>query len=309
MKKIKNYLSVGILCLGFSMAVSCSNDNEPVSGDGGTVTEVDGTRISKVGRYNVEYDEDGRPYSINSGYSGLIIDYKKGVATLTDSGDEIETIDVKFKDGYISSFSESWNYKDEDYQDKGSGKAEFKYSNGYLTQIKIESKGEEKDFEDGTTEKYEESYETKMTWKNGNMVAAFQAGVEKEGKYSDKWTYDYTYSYGSDANKYNQFLICLNDIWAEETEWEVLVALGLFGKGTSLLPIGMNYTHSYDDEDSAYSYDSRISISLNKNGSISRESFDGNSLTYSYESFTRALVEESDFQFKPMFKVFRKRKK
>lgn len=309
MKNFMRILCMGVMCLALMIiATSCGSDNEPVAGEGGTIVEIEGTRIYKIGSYSIEYDDDDRPYIISSRYSSYTIDYKKGIITVSDGDDEEEeTIDVKFKDGYISSVSESWNYKDKYYQEKGSGKIEFKYSNGYLTEVKMESSGEEKDLEDDTSDKFKETSETKLTWKNGNMVAAVEKGSETYGKYTDSWTYDYTYSYGDVINEYNQFPICVNDCWAEDSELGVLAALGLFGKGTSYLPIGMAYTESYDGDSSNYDY--RITISLNGNGSISKESYRSTSLTYYYESITRMGEAENEVIFKPIFKIFRNRKK
>ncbi len=304
---------MGVMCLALIIvASSCDSDNEPVAGEGGTIVEIDGTRIFQIGNYSIDYDDEDRPYVISSRNESITIDYKNGVITMLD-GDDEETGEVKFKDGYISSISESWEYKDEYYQEKGTGKIDFKYSNGYLTQVKMESSGEEKDLEEGIKVKFKDSSEAKLTWENGNMVASVEKGSETYGDDTDTWSYDYTYTYGDVINEYNQFPVCVNDCWAEDSELGIMAALGLFGKGTSYMPIGMSYTESYtetDDEDkSNYDYDYRINISLNGNGSISKESYGSTNLIYYYEDITRMGETESNVRFKPIFKIFRNHKK
>lgn len=307
MKNFIKFLSIGSFCFALLNCAACSKEDEPQGGDGGTVVEINGKRISGIDDYSVEYDNEGRPTSISTRYSDLIINYKKGTIQRIDTdGDETETINVKFSDGYISSFSQSWNYKDSYYQEKGSGKAEFKYSKGYLTQIKIHSEGEEKDFEDGTTEKFKASSEAKMTWKDGNMVSYICNGTETEGKETDKWTVNYSYSYGAQANIFKQMPICISESWADESDFAILAALGLFGKGTSFFPTGMNYTETYDGDTDSYDY--RVDISLNADGSISQESFRHNYINYYYEDLTRAESIEGVVPFKPLFSVFRNHK-
>ncbi len=309
MKEFFRVASVGVFCLALMpFAVSCGND-EPEGGEGGTIVEIEGTRISEIGNYSIEYDNDGRPSRISSRDTDLTIDYKKGVIRVVDNYDEEEEkVDVKFKDGFISNISESWNYRDEYYQEKGSGKAEFKYSNGYLVQIKIESESEEKDFEDGTTGKYKESSVANLTWNDGDMVAYVENYSETGDGELYKRISDYTYNYGGVKNVFNQLPVCVTDCWSVNSEWGILAALGLFGKGTSSIPVSMEYSETEDGEKD-YSHDKRISISLNINGSISSESYGSTFIDYSYENITRSEVAKSDIRFKPLFKVFRNHKK
>ena len=307
MKNLIKFLSIGSFCFALLNCAACSKEDEPQGGDGGTVVEINGKRISGIGDYSVEYDNEGRPASISTRYSDLIINYKKGTIQRIDTdGDEIETINVKFSDGYISSFSQSWNYKDSYYQEKGSGKAEFKYSKGYLTQIKIQSEGEEKDFEDGTTEKFKETSEAKMSWNDGNMVSYVANGTEIEGNEKDNWTVNFSYTYGGQTNVFRQLPVCISESWADESDLAILAALGLFGKGTSSLPIAMNYSETYNNDKDSYDY--RVDISLNADGSISHEEFMHSSVYYFYEDFTRADLNADTPQFKPIFSVFRNRK-
>lgn len=310
MKNICKHAVAAAICIAaLPLTISCSHTGEPGGGEDGTIVVVDGAVISEIGDYTITYDNLGRPVRVHSNYSELLIDYNKSQIRMMDDPNDYydaEVIDVKFKDGYISSFSQSWNYKEDYYQEKGSGKAEFKYSKGYLTQIKIESKGEEK--EGGETYKWNESSDISMTWKGGDMVSCLAKYVEKDDDYTDNWSEEYTYTYGSEKNVFQQMPLCVSYCWFDDTELSILAALGLFGKGTATLPTALKEVYKEDGDTDTDNYS--INITLNSNGSIYRESFGGSYVTYSYEDFyTRTEDNMTNVKFKPAFKALRHKKK
>ncbi|WP_288979911.1 hypothetical protein, partial [uncultured Parvimonas sp.] len=72
-------------------------------------------------------------------------------------------------DGYVTGISASWNYNEDGYSYKGSGKISFSYNgNGQLVSY-IESSSESGK-EDGESFSSQGSYKATYTWKDGNLI-------------------------------------------------------------------------------------------------------------------------------------------
>lgn len=273
--KLFNFMGISALsALMLPMLISCSD--EPNGGDNAdkNVIEFDGTRLTSIDSYNVKYDGDGRVSTISYGNSNeLEFDYSKGVIYL-----DYEEANVKFNgDGYITEISQSWDFKETGYEDKGSGKLKFSYKDGRLTKIESNASGTEK--EDGETYKWEEKYTSNLTWKNGNLTEISSKGSEIEDGDKDDWSEDYSISYGTQLNEFNQYCFTVAEDVIMGGSEAMLVCVGLFGDGPSMLPTSI--TSDYD----RHSYTTSLSFTLNSNGSIKTEKVDNNTLSYGYSNY------------------------
>jgi hypothetical protein len=292
---IKTLRTISALALCVIIApvfTSCGDDDNDEPGNG-AIVEIDGTRLTSMNNAAITYDRDGRLTRIASPYS-ISINYDEGTITTLDDYEE-GALDVRFNgSGYISELSNSWDYTEIDggdkYQYKGSGKMRFSYNReGNLIRIDCSNSEIEKDFSDGTTEKFSEEYTVSYKWENGNLVEVVESGKENEDGYVDNWTDSYVISYGNESNKFLQMPMNLSYIAFDESGFQVLATAGLFGNGPVKLP---NYISESDDE--GYESGHSIDFTLNDNGSIASETGSYRPFYYGYSAFSRSAASSED---------------
>ena len=114
-----------VVCL-FS---ACNDDDDDKIPQGPAITYA-GKLPSRIGDYTFVYDDNNRCTQVKkNSYVYGEIDYDKGVVIMDD-----EEAKVSFNsDGYVTGISASWNYNEDGYSYKGSGKISFSYNgNGQL---------------------------------------------------------------------------------------------------------------------------------------------------------------------------------
>lgn len=292
MKKTFRILGAMALCAVMIPAVSsCGGDDDGDEPGNGGVVDVEGTRLTSINGVRIVYDADGRMTQVGSPY-GVKIDYSRGTI-IVDDDDEEGTADVRFNGhGYLSELSSSWDYTDDEdryeYRYTGSGKVTFSYNgDGNLTKVVSESRETEKNLTTGGKEDYYDRYMITLTWRDGNLITAVEEGEERDDDGTERWTDTYTYTYGNQSNKYFQMPISVSYPIADDSAYEVLAAVGLFGKGPAMLP---DYMRESEVEDNGYtdSHSYNISFSLLGNGAIKTEDFGYHTYNYGYGSSSRS---------------------
>lgn len=272
--KILKLMTLGVIALATMTACSDDDDNGG-SGSSKAVLKVNGERLVAVNRYEITYDAQGRVSEINGQYDDerLKINYSKG--TIIADG---ESGSVKFtSEGYLSEASASWDVKDEGYRYKGSGTLKFTYTNGVLTKV-VSTSTETETSPDKKTTKWQEQETTTLTWNAGNLMRIKTTGWESENGEKDTWEETYKMEYGEQTNTFRQFSMVIADYGLDfDGTLGVLAAVGLFGKGTTLLPTDLQET-----DDDGYNWGTSIRFMLNSNFSISQESYSYNTYNYYY---------------------------
>ena len=282
MKAFKKIYAFALCALIVPTFSSCDKDDDFGTG---AVIELDGTRLTSLDHSTISYDEKGRIVKVSSP-NDIVIDYEKGTISEND-GDEDNIMKVRFNGkGYIAELSGSWDYTETEsngdkYQYTGSGKSVFTYnSNGNLVKMETTSSETEKDFSDGTTEKFSEKTTISYIWENGNLKQAIEDNTENEDGDVDSWQYLYNVTYGSQKNIFLQMPMSLSSIAFDYDGLHILSAAGLFGKGPALIPTNLS-------ENGDYNYSHVIYITLNDNGSIAKEEFEYNRFTYGYTTVSQ----------------------
>ena len=150
-----------VVCL-FS---ACNDDDDDKIPQGPAITYA-GKLPSRIGDYTFVYDDNNRCTQVkNNSYVYGEIDYDKGVVIMDD-----EEAKVSFNsDGYVTGISASWNYNEDGYSYKGSGKISFSYNgNGQL--VSYTESSSESGKEDGESFSSQGSYKATYTWKDGNLI-------------------------------------------------------------------------------------------------------------------------------------------
>ncbi len=311
MKKLKFLTLALITVLTCAGAASCSKDDGGVTTPGQSEIEKEtGMRLTRVGNYRFNYDDKGCCIGVDdlSGYddSDMTIDWNKGEIVATDSDDDTGGAPVKFKtngQGYITEFTQSWNYKEEDYSSKGSGKASLSYDkSGHLTKATFDSS------ESGTDEGEEYSYKGSsvytLTWENGNLVRLKHEWSGVEDGEGEKGTDNYEVTY--DRNSENVFKQWTAGLLGHvfNFEFSVLGHVGMFGVGTANFP-----SHIEIDEE-GYNNNYSVSISTNSDDLISSERVGSWTYNYSYDDVdTRSAAFDNTLPVKARKILFPRHRK
>lgn len=328
MKTLRFLGSLVIGCALIPSLTACGGDDDDDDGGnggggnngGGSTTIIQGERLSSVAGFNLSYDNKGRlckispSYDYSSDNDALIIDYAKGKIYEADSDGDPDGIvyNIKFNGkGYVSELSASYDYIDEDggdeYRIKGSGKITFSYNgDGNLTGCYSSMSETEKDLEDGETSKYSETVDTKLTWANGNLISAKETDIEIEDGEKDTYRTNYNVQYNGEENRYRQFVFGLSYIPFDDTEWQIMAAAGLFGKGTAEVPVSLSES---DDEGEHTNHS--FWYTFNENGSIASERANyGNTIYWGYsDNTTKSLVPAKKLSLSNIFRAKRKARK
>lgn len=142
-----------VVCL-FS---ACNDDDDDKIPQGPAITYA-GKLPSRIGDYTFVYDDNNRCTQVkNNSYVYGEIDYDKGVVIMDD-----EEAKVSFNsDGYVTGISASWNYNEDGYSYKGSGKISFSYNgNGQL--VSYTESSSESGKEDGESFSSQGSYKADL---------------------------------------------------------------------------------------------------------------------------------------------------
>lgn len=311
MKKLK-FLTLALItvltCVG---AASCGKDDGGVTPpEQSEIEKETGMHLTLVGNYRFNYDDKGHCIGVDdlSGYdsSDITIDWNKGEIVATDSDDDTGGAPVKFKtngQGYITEFTQSWNFKEEDYSSKGSGKASLSYDkSGHLTKATFDSS--DSGMEEGEKFSYKGSSVYTLTWENGNLVHLKREWNSVEDGEREEGTDNYEVSYDRTAeNVYKQ--------WTESLlgqvfnfEFSVLGHVGMFGVGTA------NFPSLIEIDEEGYHNNYSVSVSTNSDDLISSERVGSWTYNYSYDEIdTRSAAFDSTLPAKAMKSLFPRHRK
>lgn len=289
MKKLKfSWLAVAMLALTPAIS-SCSSDDNGVTPDGpssATSTDIDGTRVTRVGNVSIKYDKKDRPYLFTQGNNEIEIDYEEGEINYYDYDELLTTLDVTFNgSGFISTISTSYEIDERDYYEKGSSDMTFSYDgDGHITKMKEVASGKATDYDEDESYSFGVENTIDLTWKKGNLVQIDSKDIDFEsGKEVDSWESRSKIEYGREENEYLQFPMSL--CYVDMNGLNVFFLVGLFGNGPADLP------SSLENNGSGY-HDYDITFQLNRNGSISEERMNSTTWSYTYSDITRGGVQE-----------------
>ena len=234
---------------------------------------------SRIGDYTFVYDDNNRCTQVKkNSYVYGEIDYDKGVVIMDD-----EEAKVSFNsDGYVTGISASWNYNEDGYSYKGSGKISFSYNgNGQL--VSYTESSSESGKEDGESFSSQGSYKATYTWKDGNLIKV----VTKEESTEDGEKYEYgstcTIEYGEEKNELGQYTLGQAKVLDME-DADVFALVGMLGKASAYFPV--SYTEEYYEKDSEQNYENEYSENmtyvLNTDKTIKTEYINGSPYSYSY---------------------------
>ena len=253
--------------------VSCGDDDEGGSYKASaTVIETtsgDKLQVTRMGKNYYDYDDDGTlDYLAVSGDEYEVSG--NGTKFSISDGDYEETIQLSYNgSGYISSMTyKETEEDDDDYSWSCSESASYSYDgSGHLTKISYSGSGTE--VYDGEKDSYTYSGSIALTWSDGVITKYVHSDKDSDG-YTEVDTYEFDYNDGQYPNAYNQFspssLGCGYDLLGL-----VFSYIGLNGKGPDYLPVTVDYTEVWVDEDGDednYSSSSSYKYSFNSDGTI-----------------------------------------
>lgn len=288
MKKTIKLVGLALIAMSVMPIASCSGDDKDVTPPGQDDIENEtGMRLTRVGNDRYSYDSEGRCIAVRTSDYSFTIDWDKGEIFTGDSDDPDGTI-LNFKTngkGYITEFSESWDYEDFAGPYKGNAKCVLTYDkSGHLIKSVYHSEGSGS--ENGHEFEFEGEMIHNLTWEDGNLVHV--NSFEDYTENGEREVYDYSYEISYNTNQEN--------VYKQWTEGMLLNALdglvytelghiGAYGVGSVNFPVNIyaeegNSTNNYS-----------IKISTNSDGLISKEVLDGETLNYVYDQIgTRSEV-------------------
>lgn len=275
--KIRN-IAFAALCVGMLGMVSCSDDkeNEPANG---SVSVIDGTRITSIGDVTYSYDEEGRCNRVRAyGEDVILIDYATGVMTLPEDGEVVDMGDYKVsfnKEGYIKTLKAEFSGNEDGVKFSAKGNIEVTYSgDGKVKEINGKVTAEAS--AGGQHAKMEQISTAKYTWSNGNITKVVQEITATGDEIDMNHHIEVTLEYGDEKNPYQQHTFGVA-AYSMPATFAFLAPVGLVGKGTENLPTYGEVTGYGSDNNSAIEY------TLNENGSIATETFMNETFRYTYE--------------------------
>lgn len=273
----KQLLLWGTALIAMCLFSGCSDDDDKIP-QGPAITYA-GKLPSKVGNYTFFYDENNRCTKIEQ-YSNAYaeIDYDRGLLIMDD-----EETDISFNsDGYVTNISGSWNYSEDDYSSKGSGKVSISYNgNGQLVSYSVSYSESGK--ESGESYSSKGTYKATYTWKDGNLVKVVTKGEETWDGEKEEYGSTYTVEYGEEKNELGQYTLAQVRV-SDIEDAEIFALVGMFGKASAYFPV--SYTEKYyekysgNEEESEYSGNMRYV--LNSDKTIKTEYINGSANAYSY---------------------------
>lgn len=288
---------IGLACVAMSVMplVSCGGDDD---GDVTPPNEIEtetGMRLTRVGNYEFNYDSKGRCNGVH--YIGspsydidnISINWDKGEISVIDGDDDMYENPLKFKtngNGFITGFSQSWDYKDEYGSYKGNGEAKLSYDkSGHITKATFDSK--ETGVDQGEKYSFTGTSVYTFTWRDGNLVRIENSWEENEDGDRESGVESYNISYNNVENTFNQWSQGVL-YYAIDLDLSQLGHVGMFGVGTA------NFPTTIEENEDDYTYSYSLSFSTNSLGLISSETVDGSTYNYYYDEVgTRAAFDQS----------------
>lgn len=288
---------IGLACVAMSVMplASCGGDDDDDVTPPNEIETETGMRLTRVGNYEFNYDSKGRCNGVDyigSSYGdidNISINWDKGEISVIDGDDSMYENPLKFKtngDGYITNFSQSWDYKDEYGSYKGNGEAKLAYDkSGHLTKATFDSK------ENGVDEGEKYTFSGKsvytFTWQNGNLVKIESSWEENEDGDRETGVESYDISYNNVENAFNQWSQGIL-YYAFDIDLSQLGHVGMFGIGTA------NFPTTIEEREDSYSHSYSLSFSTDSIGLISSETVNGTTFNYYYDEVgTRAAFDRS----------------
>lgn len=297
--KTKFYFLPILLLGGLSLFTACSDDDEengggqpsaPVIGPGGTNS---GARLTSISNdwgygYYFQYNEDGTIKRIFDSEGEEEYDW----IAMTYNPFRIETEDYGFlknvsfnDDGYLTRLAIEYSESDEEEGWSETGKDDMKLtynSNGNLT--KITFTGSYRGKEDG--ESFSGQYTGSITysWKEGNLAKIQSTYNDVEDGESWKHTETYEFEYSDEVNKFQQYIIGVDDA----TEYsEYFAPIGWLGKWSKNYPSSCTVLDVEEDSEGKYEETythSWSNFSTTSDGLLSGYNYGGTKYTYTYDN-------------------------
>jgi len=276
----KTFIGMLAVCLA-CVFTSCSDSDDAPTPQTPAATYA-GKLVAQAGKYRYMHDDNNRCYKIyNGNFGSYAIDYDKGTIYIEED-DEMLSVTFNGK-GYITELNGTWSYEDEGVSESGKGRITFEYnSNGQLIKETSVSSGVE--IENGKRHDISASYQAAHTWKDNNHISSVCKSVESEDGKTDVYENTYTVRYSDIKNVTGQNTFAMTYALNQEL-YEPLVLTGMFGNGSAYMPSEVEWTlkESYDGNERTYNGTEYASYSLNDNGTVNTEMFDGRK-EYSYIS-------------------------
>ena len=297
--KTKFYFLPILLLGGLSLFTACSDDDDengggqpsgPVIGPSGTNSGARLTSISNDwGKTTYfQYNEDGTIKRISEEQQGEEDDW----IAMTYNPFRIETEyygflkNVSFNDdGYLTHLAAEYSESDEEVGWSETGKADMKLtynSNGNLT--KITFTGSYRGKEDG--ESFSGQYTASITysWKEGNLAKIQSTYNDIEDGESWKNTETYEFEYSDEVNKFQQYIIGVDDATGFSEDF---APIGWLGKWSKNYPSSCTVLDVEEDSEGKYedTYTrSWSNFSTTSDGLLSGYKYDRTEYTYTYDN-------------------------
>ena len=296
--KTKFYFLPILLLGGLSLFTACSDDDDengggqpsaPVIGPGGTNSGARLTSISDSwGGIYFQYNEDGTVKRIFDGYDGEEEDW----IAMTYNPFRMEASDYGFlknvsfnDDGYLTHLAAEFSESDEEEGSSETGKEDMKCtynSNGNLT--KITFTGSYRGKEDG--ESFSGQYTASITysWKEGNLAKIQSTYNDFEDGESWRHTETYEFEYSDEVNKFQQYIIGVDD--ANDFS-EYFAPIGWLGKWSKNYPSSCTVLDVEEGPEGKYENTytrSWSNFSTTSDGLLSGYKYNRTEYTYTYDN-------------------------
>ena len=294
--KTKFYFLPILLLGGLSLFTACSDDDDengggqpsaPVIGSGGTNS---GARLTSISDdwgngYYFQYNEDGMVQRISKGDSEIDYDW----IAMTYNPFRIETKDNGFlknvsfnDDGYLTHLAIEYSESDEEegWSETGKGDMKLTYnSNGNLTKITVTGSYSGK----GDGESFSGEYTGSITysWIEGNLAKIQSTYDFGDGELS---TETYEFEYSDEVNKFQQYIIGVDDATGFSEDF---APIGWLGKWSKNYPSSCTELKVEEDDDGKETYTGTHSwsnFSTTSDGLLSGFNYNGNRYTYTYDN-------------------------
>ena len=294
--KTKFYFLPILLLGGLSLFTACSDDDDengggqpsgPVIGPSGTNSGARLTSISNDwGKTTYfQYNENGTIKRISEEEDGEEDDW----IAMTYNPFRIETKDNGFlknvsfnDDGYLTHLAIEYSESDEEegWSETGKGDMKLTYnSNGNLTKITVTGSYSGK----GDGESFSGEYTGSITysWIEGNLATIQSTSDFGDGELS---TETYEFEYSDEVNKFQQYIIGVDDATGFSEDF---APIGWLGKWSKNYPSSCTELKVEEDDEGKETYTGTHSwsnFSTTSDGLLSGFNYDGNRYTYTYDN-------------------------
>ena len=298
--KTKFYFLPILLLGGLSLFTACSDDDDekgggqpsaPVIGPSGTNSGARLTSISDDDGYVTyfHYNEDGTIKRIfDVGSNGKESDW----ISMTYNPFRMETEDFGFPknvsfndDGYLTRLAYEWSEGNEEDGYSATGKDDMKLtynSNGNLTKITFTGSYSGKEDGDSYSGKYTASIT--YSWIEGNLAKIQSTYNDFEDGESFRHTETYEFEYSDEVNKFQQYIIGVDDATGFSEDFAPIGWLGKWSKNypssCTVLDVEEGSEGKYED---TYTR-SWSNFSTTSDGLLSGFNYNGKRYTYTYDN-------------------------